>query len=155
MHERLAYSGEAVPMTETNTQIVLLGPFWTRSKTIHDLGCSAESLLNRRDVLRIGARMSEEVYPAFQFQHHQVREEIGTVVELLIRHDVTGAVICNWFVHANPDLDGIKPLEWLNRGRPRETVLDSARRSISVLQAATAQLRSHNLPYEGHYGPDS
>lgn len=114
----------------------------------HTDGC----LLGRNDVLRIGARLSEEVYPAFD--HHHVREDIAEIVALLLRNDVTGAVISDWLVHAHPDLGGQTPLGWLDRGQPERPVLDSARRSIPELQAATAELRSHNLPYEGHYGPD-
>ena len=46
------------------------------------------------------------------------------------------------------------------RGRFRaassaSVVVDSARRSISVLQPATSELRSHNLAFEGRYGPVS
>lgn len=141
------------PPTNENPEIVLVGPFWTRLEATDELGCSDECLLGREDVLRIGARLSQEVYPAFQFGHHHVREDVADIVELLLRNDVTGAVISDWFVHANPDLEGRTPLRWLDRGQPEEAVLDSARRSIPELQAATAELRSHNLPYEGHYGP--
>ncbi len=142
------------PLTKENPEIVLIGPFWTRSEATEELGCSDECLLGRDDVLRIGARLSQEVYPAFQFEHHHVREDVADVVELLLRSDVTGAVISDWLVQPNPDLDGKTPLGWLNRDQSEETVLDSARRSIPELQAATAELRSHNLPYEGHYGPE-
>lgn len=141
-------------MTKGNPEIVLIGPFWTRLEATEDLGCSDECLLGRGDVLRIGARLSQEVYPAFQFEHHHVREDVADIVELLLRNDVTGAVISDWLVRPNPDLEGKTPLSWLDHHQPEETVLDSARRSISALQAATAELRSHNLPYEGHYGPD-
>jgi hypothetical protein len=140
--------------TEEQREIVLVGPFWTRSETTEDLGCTEECLLGRHDVLRIGARFSQEVYPTFQFDHHHVRADVADIVELLLRKDVTGAVISDWLVHANPDLDGESPLQWLDRGQPEEEVLDSARRSVPALRAATAELRSRNLPYEGHYGPE-
>lgn len=140
-------------MTKANAGVVLLGPFWTRSEVIHDLGWSADHLLHRSDVLRIGARLSQEVYPAFQFQDHRVRGDLGTVVELLVRDDVTGAVICDWLVNPNADLGGATPLDWLGNNRSERAVVDSARRSTKRLQAATSQLRSRNLPYEGHYGP--
>jgi hypothetical protein len=68
---------------------------------------------------------------------------------------VTGAVISDWLVHPTPDLGGKTPLGWLEGGQPEKTVLDSARRFIPALHAATAELRSHNLHYEGRYGPDS
>ena len=146
--------GDDTTMAETHPEIVLVGPFWTRLEATDDLGCTDDCLLGRDDVLRIGARLSEEVYPAFQFDHHHVREDIAGIVALLLRNDVTGAVISDWLVHPNPDLGGKTPLVWLDRGQPEKTVLDSARRSVPELQTATAELRSHNLPYEGHYGPD-
>ena len=142
-------------MEEAHAEIVLVGPFWTRLEATDDLGCTDKCLLGRDDVLRIGARLTEEVYPAYQFDHHHVREDIAEIVALLLRNDVTGAVISDWLVHPNPDLGGKTPLGWLDRGQLEKTMRDSALRSIPELQAATAELRSHNLPYEGHYGPDS
>ncbi|MGZ8754694.1 MAG: hypothetical protein ACXW15_05850 [Acidimicrobiia bacterium] len=139
---------------EEEHEIVLVGPFLTRDEATHDLGCDDECLLHRDDVLRIGARLSQEVYPAFQFEDHHVRVDIAAVVEMLIGNDVTGAVISDWLVHSNQDLDGTTPLSWLNRRLSVETVLEAARRSLPSLQETTADLRSHNLPYEGHYGPD-
>ncbi len=147
--------GKAIEATSAASEIVLVGPFWTRSQTAHDLGCSGTCLLDRCDVLRIGARLSQEVYPAFQFEHHQVRGDIAGITQLMLQHDVTGAVISDWFVRPHPDLGGSTPLQWLDHGRPERTLADVARTSISALQAATAQLRSHNLPYPGHYGPGS
>ncbi|MDR9450959.1 MAG: hypothetical protein RI637_07075 [Acidimicrobiia bacterium] len=146
--------GGDTTMTEAHPGIILVGPFWTRLEATDDLGCTDGCLLGRNDVLRIGARLSEEVYPAFQFDHHHVREDIAEIVALLLRNDVTGAVISDWLVHPHPDLGGQTPLGWLDRGQPERPVLGSARRSIPELQAATAELRSQNLPYEGHYGPD-
>lgn len=146
--------GDTKHRAEEQPEIILVGPFWTRLEATEDLGCTDACLLGRDDVLRIGARFSQEVYPAFQFDHHHVRADVADIVELLLRNDVTGAVISNWLVHANPDLGGETPLRWLDRGQSEEEVLDSARRSIPALQAATAELRSRNLPYEGHYGPE-
>lgn len=60
-------------MKEAHAEIVLVGPFWTRLEATDDLGCTDECLLGRDDVLRIGARLTEEVYPAYQFDHHHVR----------------------------------------------------------------------------------
>jgi hypothetical protein len=139
--------------TEPHTGIVLVGPFWTRYEATEDLDCTDDCLLGRDDVLRIGARLSEEVYPAYQFEHHHVRQDVADIVALLLRNDVTGAVISDWIVRPNPDLGGKTPLIWLDSGQPEERVLDAARRSIPELRATTAELRSHNLPYEGHYGP--
>lgn len=141
-------------ISNTHPEIVLVGPFWTRLEATEDLGCDDACLLARNDVLRIGARLSEEVYPAFQFEHHHVRADVADIVALLLRSDVTGAVIADWLVEPNPDLSGKSPLKWLDRGLPEKDVLDSARRAIPALQAETAELRSHNLPYPGHYGPD-
>ncbi len=139
----------------THPEIVLVGPFWTRLEATEDLGCDDACLLGRADVLRIGARLSEEVYPAFQFEHHHVREEIADIVALLLRSDVTGAVIADWMVEPNPDLGGKSPLKWLDLNQPEKDVLEAARRAIPTLKAETAELRSDNLPYPGHYGPDS
>jgi len=144
-----------VTKPDTTPEIVLVGPFRTRSQAAHDLGCSGECLLDRDDVLRIGARLSQEVYPAFQFEHHQVRADVAAVVHTMLQNNVTGAVIADWFVHPHPHLGGATPLEWLNHGRPGEDVDEAARLSMSTLQDETAELRSHNLPYPGHYGPDS
>ena len=141
-------------INKTHPEIVLVGPFWTRSEATEDLGCDDTCLLGREDVLRIGARLSEEVYPAFQFDHHHVREEIADVVALLLRDDVTGAVIADWLVEPNPDLGGKAPLKWLDRGLPEKDVLEAARRATPALQEETTDLRRHNLPYPGHYGPD-
>lgn len=139
----------------TDPDIVLVGPFWTRLEATEELRCDADCLLHRDDVLRIGARLSEEVYPAFQFDHHQVRKDVADVVELLLQNDVTGAVISDWLVHPNPDLGDSTPLNWLDRDRPEHEVLESARRSIPMLQAVTNELRSHNLPYAARRGPAS
>lgn len=141
-------------INKTHPEIVLVGPFWTRTEAVEDLGCTDACLLGRNDVLRIGARLSEEVYPAFQFEHHHVREEIADIVALLLRSDVTGAVIADWLVEPHPDLGGKTPLTWLDRGLREKDVLEAARRAIPSLQAETAELRSENLPYPGHYGPD-
>lgn len=139
----------------SDPDIVLVGPFWTRLETTEELRCDADCLLHRDDVLRIGARLSEEVYPAFQFDHHQVRRDVAAVVELLLQNDVTGAVISDWLVHPNPDLGDATPLNWLDEGRTEREVLESARRSIPMLQAVTNELRSHNLPYAARRGPAS
>ena len=147
--------GNGMTTNDTHPEIVLVGPFWTRTEAVDELGCTDDCLLARNDVLRIGARLSEEVYPAFQFEHHHVREEIADIVALLLRGDVTGAVIADWLVEPNPDLGGKSPLKWLERDQPMKDVLEAARRAIPTLQAETSDLRSHNLPYPGHYGPDS
>ena len=46
--------------SKTHPEIVLVGPFWTRSEATQDLSCDDACLLGRDDVLRIGARLGDK-----------------------------------------------------------------------------------------------
>ena len=125
------------------SDLVLVGPFWTRSEAASYLGISPDTLRERTDVVRIEGRWLEETYPALQFEDHEVRFEISTIVKA-IGMELPGAAIADWLSRSNPLLAAMTPLDWFDAGLSLQTALtavmedlDEARRRVTP---ATAQL---------------
>ena len=97
------------------SDLVLVGPFWTRSEAATYLGIAADELCERNDVIRIEGRWLEETYPALQFRDHDVRHEISTLVEV-IGNELPGAAIADWLCRSNPLLGAMTPLAWFDAG---------------------------------------
>jgi len=104
------------------SDVVLVGPFWTRSEAASYLGITSDELLKRTDVVRLEGRWLEETYPALQFRDHEVRHEIATVVEA-VGEELTGAAIADWLSRANPLLGTMSPIDWFNAGLSLKTAL--------------------------------
>lgn len=104
------------------SDVVLVGPFWTRSEAAAYLGISAADLADRTDVVRIEGRWLEETYPALQFRNKDVRHEIATIVEA-VGDQLPGAAIADWLSRANPLLGTMSPIEWFNSGLSIKTAL--------------------------------
>lgn len=118
------------------SDVVLVGPFWTRSEAASYLGISGADLLRRTDVVRLEGRWLEETYPAFQFRDNEVRHEIATIVSA-IGNDLPGAALADWLCRANPLLGAMSPIAWFEAGLSLKTALtavhadiDDARRRV-------------------------
>lgn len=127
------------------SDLVLVGPFWTRSEAASYLGISAEDLCRRSDVVRIEGRWLEETYPAAQFTDHEVRYEVATIVET-VGDDLPGAAIADWLSRPNPLLGGMTPLAWFDAGLSLQTAvtaihanIDDARKRVEP-RSISAQL---------------
>jgi len=77
------------------SDIVLVGPSWTRAEAAKCLGIAPGALRARSDILRLEGRWLEETYPALQFTDHEVRVEVSAVVEFA-GSDLPGAAIADW-----------------------------------------------------------
>ena len=104
------------------SDLVLVGPFWTRSEAASYLGISEDALCERTDVVRIEGRWLEETYPALQFQDHEVRHEVSTIVEAVGR-ELPGTAIADWLSRSNPLLAAMTPLAWFDAGLSLQTAL--------------------------------
>ena len=104
------------------SDLVLVGPFWTRSEAASYLGISADSLCERTDVLRIEGRWLEETYPALQFEDHEVRHEVSAIVKA-VGNELPGAAIADWLCRSNPLLAAMTPLAWFDAGLSLRTAL--------------------------------
>lgn len=106
------------------SDLVLVGPFWTRSEAASYLGISSSELLERTDVVRIEGRWLEETYPALQFHDHEVRYEIATIVEA-VGDELPGTAIADWLSRANPLLGTMSPIDWFNAGLSLKAALEA------------------------------
>lgn len=106
------------------SDLVLVGPFWTRSEAASYLGISSSELLERTDVVRIEGRWLEETYPAIQFHDHEIRHEVATVVES-IGDELPGAAITDWLTRTNPLLGTMSPIDWFDAGLSLDTALQA------------------------------
>ena len=106
------------------SDVILVGPFWTRSEAAAYLGITGDELLERTDVLRLEGRWLEETYPALQFKDNDVRHEVATVVEAA-DDDLPGAAIADWLSRNNPMLGAMTPLDWFNAGLSIKTALNA------------------------------
>jgi hypothetical protein len=104
------------------SDIVLVGPFWTRSEAASYLGISGGDLRQRTDVLRVGGHWLEETYPAFQFRDGDVRHEVAAILEEA-GDELTGAAIADWLSRANPMLGTMSPIAWFDAGLSLKTAL--------------------------------
>ena len=106
------------------SDLVLVGPFWTRSEAASYLGISGDELLARNDVVRIQGRWLEETYPALQFHDHEVRSEVATIVES-IGDELPGTAIADWLSRANALLGFMSPIDWFSAGLSLKTALQA------------------------------
>ena len=113
------------------SNIVLVGPFWTRAETAEYLGISSSELIERRDVLRIEGRWLEETYPALQFDDHEVRHEVAAVVEAL-GGELPGAALADWLTRPNAALGAMSPLAWFDAGMSVNQALQVAASDITT-----------------------
>lgn len=97
------------------SDVVLVGPFWTRSEAASYLGITGDELLERRDLVRLEGRWLEETYPAIQFRDNEVRYEVATIVEA-VGDELPGAAIADWLSRTNPLLGTMTPIDWFNAG---------------------------------------
>lgn len=107
------------------SDIVLVGPFWTRAEAAEYLGITQDELCTRRDVLRLDGHWLEETYPALQFRDQEVRFEISAVVDY-VHDDLPGIAIADWLTRSNPALGAMTPMEWFNSGQDLNTALHVA-----------------------------
>jgi hypothetical protein len=113
------------------SDIVLVGPFWTRAETAEYLGISQKELCARTDIVRLDGHWLEETYPALQFRDHQVRFEVSALVDF-VHDDLTGTAIADWLTRSNPALGAMTPMEWFNTGQDLNTALNVARADIET-----------------------
>ncbi|MDJ0925529.1 MAG: DUF2384 domain-containing protein [Acidimicrobiia bacterium] len=111
------------------SDIVLVGPFWTRAETAEYLGIAPEDLQARRDVLRLEGRWLEETYPALQFAGREVRYDVAVIVESL-RDELPGTAIADWLTRPNQALGALSPLQWFDSGQDVNTALQVAHADI-------------------------
>jgi len=124
------------------SDVVLVGPFWTRSETAAYLGISPSELRARADVLRIEGRWLEETYPALQFADHGVRFEVAAVVDF-VGNELPGAAIADWLTRPNPSLGALTPLQWFDSGQNVNTALQVAQADVADAAArVTGSVRS-------------
>lgn len=120
------------------SDVVLVGPFWTRSQTAIYLGISPEELKARSDILRIDGRWLEETYPALQFSDHEVRFEVAAVVDF-VGSQLTGTAIADWLTRPNPAFGALTPLQWFDSGQDLNVALQVAQADV---ETASARLTS-------------
>lgn len=104
------------------SDIVLVGPFWTRAEAAAYLGVTADELSERNDVLRLEGTWLEETYPALQFHDGSVRHEITAIVAE-VAGELPGTVIADWLCRTNQLLGAMSPLDWFNSGLSLKTAL--------------------------------
>lgn len=122
------------------SDVVLVGPFWTRAETAEYLGITPHELRGREDVLRLEGRWLEETYPALQFCNHEVRFEISAVVEF-VSSDLSGTAIADWLTRPNPALGSLTPIEWFNTGQDLNIALN-----VAQADTTTEAYRVRHLP---------
>ena len=113
------------------SDVVLVGPFWTRAETADYLGMAISEVVARDDLLRIEGHWLEETYPALQFADHEVRFEISSVVEFL-DGQLPGQAIADWLTRSNPALGALTPMQWFEAGHDLNTALDVAQADVEA-----------------------
>lgn len=112
------------------SDVVLVGPFWTRSETAAYLGISPNELRAQVDVLRIEGSWLEGTYPALQVNDHEVRFEVAAVVDF-VGNELPGAAIADWLTRPNPSLGALAPLQWFDSGQDVNTALHVAQADVA------------------------
>ena len=120
------------------SDVVLVGPFWTRSEAASYLGITGDELLERPDVVRIEGRWLEETYPALQFRDNEVRHEVATIVEA-VGDQLPGTAIADWLSRTNPLLGTMSPIDWFNAGL-------SIKSALTAIQADVVDARQRVQP---------
>lgn len=113
------------------SDVVLVGPFWTRAETAEYLGISASEVRSRTDILRIEGHWLEETYPALQFADDEVRYEVALVVELL-GDQLPGQAIADWLTRPNEALGALTPMQWFDTGSDVNTALSVAQAGVET-----------------------
>lgn len=116
------------------SDVILVGPFWTRAETADYLGTTPADVRSRTDILRIEGQWLEETYPALQFADHEVRYEVASVVELL-GDQLPGHAIADWLTRPNPALGALTPLQWFDTGNDVNTALNVAQAGVETAAA--------------------
>jgi hypothetical protein len=126
------------------SDVVLVGPFWTRAETASYLGLTGSQLLQRRDLVRLEGRWLEETYPAFQFSDRTVRHQVAAIVEET-GDDLPGTAIADWLCRSNPLLGAMSPIAWFAAGLSVKTAitaihadLEEVRRRVAPTVAAAS-----------------
>ena len=122
------------------SDIVLVGPFWTRSEAADYLGITPGQLCARSDVLRIEGHWLEETYPALQFCDHEVRFEVAALVEF-VSPDLPGAAIADWLTRPNPALGTLTPMQWFETGQDLNAALNVAQADVEAAADRIASRR--------------
>ncbi len=122
------------------SDVVLVGPFWTRAETADYLGMAISEVVARDDLLRIEGHWLEETYPALQFADHEVRFEISSVVEFL-DGQLPGQAIADWLTRSNSALGALTPMQWFDAGHDLNTALDVAQADV---ESAAARVSTHS-----------
>ncbi len=115
----------------TMSDVVLVGPFWTRAETAQYLGIATSEVPAREDLLRIEGHWLEETYPALQFADHEVRFEIALLVELL-DGQLPGPAIADWLTRSNEALGALTPMQWFDAGNDINTALNVAQADVEA-----------------------
>ena len=126
------------------SDVVLVGPFWTRSEAASYLGITGDELLARSDVVRLEGRWLEETYPSLQFRDNDVRHEVAAIVAA-VGDELPGTAIADWLCRSNPLLGAMSPIEWFNAGLNLQTAMtavfadvDAAAQRVGCDAAAAA-----------------
>ena len=129
------------------SQLLLQGPFLTRTEAAHRAGVPARLLEHRPDLLRVGGSWLQEVYFEFQFDRDGVRPEIGRVVQSL-KPQRSDVVIGDWLVRPNRSFGHASPLRYLNSGGSVERVVEVGEREVPAVAAPsiTDQLETELAP---------
>ena len=113
------------------SDVVLVGPFWTRAETAQYLGIATSEVPAREDLLRIEGHWLEETYPALQFADHEVRFEIALLVEFL-DGQLPGPAIADWLTRSNEALGALTPMQWFDAGNDINTALNVAQADVEA-----------------------
>lgn len=119
------------------SDVVLVGPFWTRAEAASYLGITGAELLERTDVVRLEGRWLEETYPALQFRDNDVRHEVATIVAT-VGDDLPGAAVADWLTRANPLLGAMSPIDWFNAGLSLKMALQAIQEDSEDAKARVA-----------------
>ncbi|NNC93471.1 MAG: hypothetical protein HKN80_13370 [Acidimicrobiia bacterium] len=125
------------------SELILQGPFLTRSQAARRARVPVQVLVHRPDLLRVGGGWLQEVYFGFQFDDDGVRPEIGRTVQSL-KPKRSDPVIGDWLVRPNRSLGHTSPLRYLNSGGSVERVVELGEREVPTLAppSITDQLES-------------
>ena len=111
-------------METTVSGFILSGHHWTRDFAAQHLGVQPSTLASRSDLLKIGGRWLEEVYPTVQFAPDGLNESVTGIVARL-SDDLDPSCVCDWLARPNSKLSGSTPVEWVTAGRPLATVFEA------------------------------
>ena len=116
------------------SDVVLVGPFWTRSEAAAYLGITGDELLDRNDVVRLEGRWLEETYPSLQFRNNEIRHEVAEVV-VQVGDEVPGAAIADWLSRPNPLLGTMSPIDWFNAGLALKTAITAVHADLDSMKS--------------------